>query len=63
MNVMLDGLLQQESLGLPVFFRHRDEFLLELRVDCRTDLDRRPVSHGGPRDSVLDPLPGMSGQI
>ena len=43
MNVMLDGLLQQESLGLAVFFRDRDEFLVQLRVDCRTYLDVRPV--------------------
>jgi hypothetical protein len=56
MNVMLDGLLQQESLGLSVFFRDRDEFLIELRVDFRTVVDRRPVSHGAPLDSILNPL-------
>jgi len=48
MNVMLDGLFQQESLGLSVLFRHRDEFLIKLCVDCRTNLDRRSVSHGAP---------------
>ena len=60
MNVMLDGLLQQESLGLSVFFRDRDEFLVQLRVDCRTYLDGRPVSHGAPLDFILNPLAEMS---
>lgn len=44
--------------GIVVFFRDRDEFLIELRVDCWTDLDRRSVNHNVPLDSILAPLPG-----
>jgi len=45
MNVMGDGLLQQESLRLSVFSGDRNELLVELCIDGETDLDRRLVSH------------------
>jgi len=36
-NVMLDGLLQEKSLRLSVFFRDRNKLFIELCVDCGTD--------------------------
>src|SRR6267378_944279 len=47
-NVMLDGLLQQKSLRLSVFFRDRNKLFIELCVDCGTDFDCRPVGQPAP---------------
>ena len=41
-KVMFDGLLQEKSLGLPVFLSNRNELLVQLRVDGRTNLNRLP---------------------
>jgi len=38
-DIVLDRLLKQISLGLPVFFRNRHKILVEFGVDRRTDLD------------------------
>jgi hypothetical protein len=46
-DVVVDGLLEEISLGLAIFLRNRYKFLIELRVDRRADLECSFGSHEG----------------
>ena len=53
MKVVFDGLLQQKSLRLSVFFGDRDEFLVELGVDGGADFNGGAVGHETPLTIIL----------